>query len=281
MSSKTENDRLTVSVSDLESMRRCLIEIAAEEISPHIEKHRELRMKKDPKFLLPEGPPTEEEVLQFLTSPPYSIFAFSHYDSDPSQGIVSVDLKSFRESVRKWSSLPLLSLMEFHVGRYAIDPDETTLWVPNGSARPTWIDTSPSILLLAEEILAKRRTLYELSWRDFEYLIGELLEREGWSIQVTRGSKDGGIDVIAVRQDPIIGSVMTLWQAKKYSLLRKVRLSEVRELSAIRAEEKATKALMVTTSHLTRGALEWIRRDRFLLGYKEKEQVEDWIRHLI
>src|SRR4051812_24306458 len=124
MNSKIENDRLIVSVSDLASMRRCLIEIATEEIAPHIEKHRELRKKKDPKFPPPEGPLTEGEVLQFPQTPPYTIFAFSAYDSDRTQGIVSVDLERFREDVRKWSSLPLLSLMEFPVSQYAIDPDE-------------------------------------------------------------------------------------------------------------------------------------------------------------
>ena len=119
--------------------------------------------------------------------------------------------------------------------------------------------------------------MYEIHWKDFEKLLGELLEQEGWRVQITRSSKDGGIDLIANMVDPIIGEIKTLWQAKKFKETNKVSLSAVRELSAIRERENATKGIMVTTSKLTGGAIKWIQQDRYRLGYLEGHQIEEWI----
>ena len=95
---------------------------------------------------------------------------------------------------------------------------------------------------------------------------------------MTRPSKDGGIDLYASRVDASVGSVKTLWQAKKYGEQKKVRLSDVRELSGVLHKSGLTKGILVTTSHLTRGALEWVRQDIYRLDYKDKEQVEHWIK---
>jgi restriction endonuclease Mrr len=78
--------------------------------------------------------------------------------------------------------------------------------------------------------------------------------------------------------DTSLGIIRSIWQAKKYSQRNRVRLSEVRELSAIREDAKASKALVVTTSKLTRDAIAWVRRDQFRMGYMEHDALTDWIR---
>src|SRR5208282_963259 len=147
-------------------------------------------------------------------------------------------LSAFRDNIKNWSEnqkwltadLPWLDVEQ--------RAEESQLWIPGSSVRPGWIDTSPSSLLLAVDLLNQGRLLSELSWRDFERVIAELLEREGWKVTLTRGTKDGGVDVIAEKQDTLIGSVRTLWQAKKYGPGQKVQLAHIREMSAIRADEK-------------------------------------------
>lgn len=143
------------------------------------------------------------------------------------------------------------------------------------------METSPTYILLAIDLLRQGKLLSELAWRDFEKLIGDLLESEGWQVQVTKATRDGGLDVVTMRNDPAIGEIKAVWQAKKYGLSNKVRLNEVRELSAIRDDVKATKAMIVTTSHLTRDAIGWVKRDVYRLGYKEKEDLEKWLREYI
>ncbi len=161
------------------------------------------------------------------------------------------------------------------------EPDETTLWIPANSLAPAWLSTSPSCLLLAADLLREGRLLSELKPRDFEELIGNLLEVEGWKVKVTQASRDGGIDVVATKVDETLGEIRSVWQAKKYRPTNKVKLSEVRELSAVREAEKATKGVMVTTSRLTRDAIEWVKRDVYRLSYKEHDHIKRWIENIV
>ena len=158
---------------------------------------------------------------------------------------------------------------------------ESEVWHPSQEPQPGWISRSPTAILLAADLLRTGRLLSELPWRTFEELIGQLLESDGWSVNVTRPSKDGGIDVVALRNDVTLGPIRSLWQAKRYGPRRHVRLSDVRELGGIMEIDRATKGVVVTTGRLTRGALDWIRRDKYRLDYKDAQKMEAWIRSKI
>lgn len=83
--------------------------------------------------------------------------------------------------------------------------------------------------------------------------------------------------MVAQINSPQIGAVRTIWQAKKYRD-KKVRLSEVRELSGLVSKPDVTKGIIVTTSYLTRGAIDWVKKDTFRLAYKDKDDIESWVR---
>ena len=135
---------------------------------------------------------------------------------------------------------------------------------------------SPSFSLL-RRLQAGPTALDEISWRDFERLIASLLETDGYNVELMRGSKDGGVDVIAVKDLGPSGYFKTLWQAKKWALSNKVGLSVVRELADTRQELGASKGVIVTSSYLTRGALERIKRDKYLLGKVDRQDLDAWI----
>ena len=92
-----------------------------------------------------------------------------------------------------------------------------------------------------------------------------------------QGTKDGGIDVVATRADPVIGQLKAIWQAKRYREGRKVQVSQARELSGVVQREGVTKGILVTTSSFTRGAIKWVRQDEFRLNAKDSEDVKRWI----
>jgi len=123
----------------------------------------------------------------------------------------------------------------------------------------------------------KNETLDNLHWREFEELISELLEKEGWNIKLLGGTKDGGADIIGTKEDEHIGLIKCVWQAKKYAKENKVKLPAIRELADVRNEFSASKAILVTTSFLTRGAKDRIQRDQHILAKKERNEVECWI----
>lgn len=239
-----------------------------------------------------EGSATEEEIDEFIFHNPLldeelverllvpGLLGFFH-----SKAVVTDEwMNEFRQNILNWSRNQSWLAADEPMRKF-VDPwseRQSDIWnSKSGIEIPNWARKSPTYLLVAADLLNKGKHLSEIHWRDFENLIGELLEKEGWTVDVTRASKDGGIDVIAVKKDLVFGDFKSVWQAKKYGSKNKVQLCDVRELSALRDDQKATKGVIVTTSHLTRGAIDWIRRDSYRMDYKDKDQMEKWIRKYI
>ncbi|WOF16296.1 restriction endonuclease [Methanoplanus sp. FWC-SCC4] len=88
-----------------------------------------------------------------------------------------------------------------------------------------------------------------MNWEEFEYLIGELFEKEfavnGGEVKVTQASRDGGVDAIAFDPDPIRGGKIVI-QAKRYT--NTVGVSAVRDLFGTVHNEGAIKGILVTTA---------------------------------
>ena len=231
---------------------------------------------------------TDEEIDDFIASNPLFDNDLKEQLSDPgflgffskTANVNEEWLDEFKGNIKDWSSnnswvgadLPWL---DYNPNNSSPDSE---IWYSGQIIKPLWLGSTPSYLILANKLLKDGRLLNELEWREFEKIIAFLLEREGWSVKLTKETRDGGIDVIASRIDNTIGEILSIWQAKKYSLKNKVKLKEVRELSAIKSDMKASKGIIVTTSHLTKDAVEWVKRDLYQLSYKEKEHVEKWIK---
>lgn len=139
---------------------------------------------------------------------------------------------------------------------------------------------APSFSLL-RQLQKGRAALDCLSWREFEKLIATLLEKDGYQVELMRGSKDGGVDVVAIKNLGPHGFFKALWQAKKQDVRNRVGISVVRELADTRNEFGASKGIIVTSSYLTRGALDRIDRNKFLLGKVDRDDLDAWIRRTL
>ena len=139
---------------------------------------------------------------------------------------------------------------------------------------------SPSVALL-EKLRKHRADIDNLHWREFERLIALMLEQDGWEVNIQRGSKDEGIDIIAEKDSGPAGRFQTLWQAKKKTPGKKVGLPVIRELADVRQQYGASKAILVTTTHLTRGASARIERDKYVLGKVDRHELEAWIARVL
>jgi restriction system protein len=266
--------------------------IIEEAISGSIELHRGSRASNEGSaYDRPEGRPTDEEIDDFVMSNALldeetqeqlvhpGLLGFGAKTARASEGW----LRKFRRHLSKWAEnntwlgadLPWINEIVIPL------PFESKLWRPTESGRPGWLVTAPAALLLAGDLLRAGRFLSEMPWRKFEEMIGALLETEGWTVKVTQQSRDGGIDVVATKDDSVLGSVKAVWQAKRYGPKRIVRLNEVRELSAVVDMQRATKGVIVTTSRLTRDAIDWIRRDTYRLDYRDAQRVESWVRTVL
>lgn len=139
---------------------------------------------------------------------------------------------------------------------------------------------APSFSLLRN--LQRDATILDsLTWRQFERLIATLLKNDGYIVELMQGSKDGGVDVVAVKDLGANGYFKALWQAKKQKQNSKVGISVVRELADTRHEFGASKGIIVTSSYLTRGALQRIDRNKYLLGKVDRNDLNEWIRRTL
>jgi restriction system protein len=139
---------------------------------------------------------------------------------------------------------------------------------------------APSLSLL-RKLQKHPLDLDDLSWREFERLIATLLEKDGYVVELMRGSKDGGVDVMATKDLGAVGSFKSIWQAKKKGIGSKVGISVVRELADTRNEFGASKGMIVTSTYLTRGALDRIERDKYILGKVDRDDLESWIQRTL
>jgi HJR/Mrr/RecB family endonuclease len=109
---------------------------------------------------------------------------------------------------------------------------------------------------LALQIADGRRNLDELHWKDFEDLMAGILEKSGWTITPMGYTKDGGIDIIAVRTIEPGVPIEMLVQCKRYKRSHRVGVQIVKELWATKSERSAHQAMIAATSSFTQGALD-------------------------
>lgn len=96
-------------------------------------------------------------------------------------------------------------------------------------------------------------SLQALNPVDFEHLIKALLDSMGFSASTTKATGDGGIDVIAFNEQPIIGGKYVI-QCKKYATGNNVGESAVRDLYGVMHAENANKGILITTADFSKQA---------------------------
>jgi HJR/Mrr/RecB family endonuclease len=120
--------------------------------------------------------------------------------------------------------------------------------------------------------------IHNLHHRVFEELVAELLIRDGWKVDLTIATCDGGYDVLAVRSVSGVG-IQLLVQAKKYKPDRPVGVSAIRELYAVKHINHATKAMLATTSYVSKAAKTEFRDViPWELEFREFQDLTVWLK---
>ena len=89
-----------------------------------------------------------------------------------------------------------------------------------------------------------------VDWRTFERIVAELLEAAGWRVlELTRGSKDKGVDIYAVFP---ASNALAVIDCKQYG--PKIGVEKVRAIAGLKLQHKADVGMLVTTSYFTSGA---------------------------
>jgi Holliday junction resolvasome RuvABC ATP-dependent DNA helicase subunit len=99
----------------------------------------------------------------------------------------------------------------------------------------------------------------KLSGQEFESLISGLLNRMGFRAEMTRTTGDGGIDIIAILDKPIVGG-RYLFQCKRFAPENLVGAPTVRDFYGAVTADRAVKGIFITTSSYTAQAREFAEK---------------------
>lgn len=140
-------------------------------------------------------------------------------------------------------------------------------------AKPKIISASEA---LVKNLKKQPYDVRNLSPRDFERLLAELLIDMGWEVELTKATRDGGKDILAYMNTEL-GRLLCLVEAKHYREDRKIGVDLVRTLYGTLCDYQANSAMMVTASSFSRDAQEFQKRHQYQLALRDYADIVRWI----
>ena len=166
-------------------------------------------------------------------------------------------------------------------GVEALDTPTNATWLAEPSAFGMAI-ASPFLFSSVErEILAyfgrHPELMYSLPPRKFEELVAAVFKQSGFEVELTPETRDGGIDVIAVRNDKLIGRELHFIECKRYLPDNTVGIGVVQRLLGVVEQHRATKGVVVTTSSFSKDAKLVAANTCHRLELNEYQRVSAWL----
>nr|WP_121271688.1 restriction endonuclease [Pedobacter schmidteae] len=130
---------------------------------------------------------------------------------------------------------------------------------------------------LIRSVYNDHQRLYQLHPRDFEEMIAELLRKKGWDIQLTKQTRDQGVDIIALRylDDSPLKAVI---ECKRNAPKRKVGVEILRGFQSVIATQQANKGIIFTSSYFSTDAIQYQQQHMpFLMELKDYDDIIGWI----
>lgn len=126
------------------------------------------------------------------------------------------------------------------------------------------------------EIAKQPEKLHQISPREFEEIVAELLAGFGWEVSLTSRTKDGGYDILGVVKDaPGLESTWVV-ECKKYGATNKVGIELARQLYGVKWNLGVSNALLVTTSTFTNG-VQQLGASKYDLSLVDYNGILNWI----
>jgi hypothetical protein len=130
---------------------------------------------------------------------------------------------------------------------------------------------------LMRALVESPELMYRLSSRDFEETVAALWEKSGYEVELTRASKDGGVDFYAFQKSPF-GSYLTVVDTKRYRPDRPIEVGLVRGLYGTTVSAGASAGVIATTSYFTAGARSYQEERQHRLGLQDFISLKDMLK---
>jgi restriction system protein len=110
-------------------------------------------------------------------------------------------------------------------------------------------------------VLGRSPDLLAIEPIEFEYLIRRLFEAMGLTSWVTQTARDGGVDGVAVNDDPVLGGLCII-QAKQVGKV--LGVEAMRALAGAVEETRAAKGILITTSWVGKAGRDFAARHAWI-----------------
>ncbi len=160
---------------------------------------------------------------------------------------------------------------------YSFD-EQSRLYLPEEKKIIT--NLSESTFDLISIISKDPKILYSLDPRKFEELLAQVFSKHGFNVELTKKTRDGGRDIIAIRSDLGIKSKYII-ECKRYAIDNPVRVDLVRNLYGVQRQEGANKSVLATTSRFTNDAKKFANATnttQWGMDLKEYDDIVRWVR---
>lgn len=138
------------------------------------------------------------------------------------------------------------------------------------------IDVGNTNAILLDKLRSDPTLLRDISSRKFEEIIAELLDMQGYDVDLTPPSQDGGFDIYAARKDGL-GQFLFLVECKRYTPPNKVGVAIVRSLHGVVQQKQANAGIIVTSSFFTRGAQEFQQSIPYQMKLQDYIALQQWL----
>jgi restriction endonuclease Mrr len=169
--------------------------------------------------------------------------------------------------------------------------DESPIWlppakniiVPNQRIITDQSEISNTIPKLINLIKEDSSYIYKISTREFEHVIAEIFKQQGFDVKLTKRTRDGGKDVIAINKNALGLETSYFIECKRHSLESKVDVGIVRHVYGVHSSRNGpNKSIIATTSTFTPDAIKYATtelRSRWDMDLKDIDDVLSWIRN--
>ncbi|WP_273565872.1 restriction endonuclease [Maribacter halichondriae] len=151
------------------------------------------------------------------------------------------------------------------------------------------VATSPEFKLITNDIKIVNQSIldsirrnpnnvYDLSPRQFEEMVAELMTKRGYNVDLTKATRDGGKDLIIANHTDI-GNFIYYVECKKFAPNRPVGVNLVRELAGTIHTDRVTAGLMITSSYFSPDAIQLSEKIKHQMELIDFVRLKEWIKN--
>lgn len=142
-------------------------------------------------------------------------------------------------------------------------------------------DLHESIAELISALKSDNQLLSEITSRQFEEIVAEVFKSKGFEVDLTKKTRDGGKDIIAIHTDSLGIKNKYFIECKCYSESNKISVDVVRAIYGVKNTKGGpNKAIVVTTSTFTNDARKFVENEAsssWDLSLVDREQLFQWL----